>query len=170
MGFLDDIKTIISTCPAKRQTLLFSATFPEEIKQLSQQFMQNPQQVHIETEHTALDMEQHFYEVPNQKSKFAVLKALLLHFKPTSALIFCNTKQQTVDVADQLVHEGFSAIALNGDMEQVDRDLAVLRFANQSCSFLVATDVAARGLDIKELPAVINFALAFEAAVPPPTG
>jgi ATP-independent RNA helicase DbpA len=162
MGFFDDINAIISVCPQQRQTLLFSATYPEEIKKLSKQLMINPQEVLIETPHEEFDIEQRFYEVPNQNSKFALLKSLLLHYKPGSALIFCNTKQQTADVTDLLIHSGFSAAALNGDMEQVDRDLAIMRFANQSCSLLVATDVAARGLDIKELPAVINFDLAFD--------
>lgn len=165
MGFFDDIYTIISQCPKQRQTLFFSATYPEEIIQLSKQFMVAPRQVLIETSHTQHDIEQCFYEVPNQGSKFSLLKSLLLHYKPTSALIFCNTKQHTADVSDLLIHEGFSAFALNGDMEQPDRDLAVMRFANQSCCLLVATDVAARGLDIKELPAVINFDLAFEQDV-----
>ncbi|BCA94476.1 ATP-dependent RNA helicase [Legionella antarctica] len=162
MGFFDDIKTIISVCPKQRQTLLFSATYPEEIKKLSKQLMHNPQEVLIETPHAEFDIEQRFYEAPNQGSKFTLLKSLLLHYKPSSALIFCNTKLQTADVTDLLIHAGFSAAALNGDMEQVERDMAIMRFANQSCSLLVATDVAARGLDIKELPAVINFDLAFE--------
>jgi ATP-independent RNA helicase DbpA len=162
MGFFDDIKMIISACPKQRQTLLFSATYPDAIKQLSKQFMLNPQEVLIEPAHTEYDIEQCFYEVSNQGSKFVLLKSLLLHYKPGSALIFCNTKQQTADVTDLLILAGFSAAALNGDMEQVDRDLAILRFANQSCSLLVSTDVAARGLDIKELPVVINFDLAFE--------
>ncbi|HAT1657961.1 TPA: ATP-dependent RNA helicase DbpA [Legionella pneumophila] len=162
MGFFDDIKNIISICPTQRQTLLFSATYPEEIKQLSKQFMKNPKEVYVETLLGEIDIEQYFYEVTKQAQKFPLLKSLLLHYRPVSTLIFCNTKQQTADVTDQLIHEGFSAIALNGDMEQIDRDLAVLRFANQSCAILVATDVAARGLDIKELPAVINFDLAFD--------
>jgi ATP-dependent RNA helicase DbpA len=162
MGFFDDLSSIISSCPKKRQTLLFSATYPESIKQLSKQFMLNPKEVLVETTHTEIDIEQRFYEVTKPTEKFSLLKSLLSYYKPASTLIFCNTKQQTADVMSKLIHEGYSAIALNGDMEQVDRDLAVLRFANQSCSILVATDVAARGLDIKELPAVINFDLAFD--------
>ncbi|HHT0593833.1 TPA: ATP-dependent RNA helicase DbpA [Legionella anisa] len=162
MGFFDDIKNIISICPKQRQTLLFSATYPEEIKQLAKQFMKNPKEVHVETSPDEIDIEQNFYEVSRQDLKYPLLKSLLLHYRPASTLVFCNTKQQTMEVTDQLIQEGFSAIALNGDMEQVDRDLAVLRFANQSCSILVATDVAARGLDIKELSAVINFDLAFD--------
>lgn len=162
MGFFDDITNIISALPKQRQTLLFSATYPEEIKQLSKQFMINPKEVLVETPHNEIDIEQRFYEVSKQAQKFSLLKSLLLHYQPVSTLVFCNTKQQTADVTDQLIHEGFSAIALNGNMEQIERDLAVLRFANQSCSILVATDVAARGLDIKELSAVINFDLAFD--------
>ncbi len=165
MGFLDDIKTIISACPRHRQTLLFSATYPDEIKELSKQFMSSPQEIHIETPHAEMDIEQRFYEVNKQAEKYSVLKSMLLHYELSSTIIFCNTKQQTADVTDLLIHDGFSAVALNGDMEQADRDLAVLRFANQSCSILVATDVAARGLDIKELPAVINYDLAFDADV-----
>lgn len=165
MGFFDDIKAIISTCPKKRQTLLFSATYPPEIKALSQQFMQHPKEILIETSHTELDIEQRFYEAASAASKFPLLKALLLHYKPSSALIFCNKKQQTTDLAESLTHAGFSALALNGDMEQAERDQVIVRFINQSASILVATDVAARGIDIKELPAVINYDLAFETDV-----
>lgn len=162
MGFFDDITSIISAAPKQRQTLCFSATYPEEIKQLSKQFMINPREIIVETPLDEINIEQRFYEVTKQAQKFSLLKSLLLHYQPISTLIFCNTKQQTADVTEQLIHEGFSAVALNGNMEQVDRDLVVLRFANQSCSILVATDVAARGLDIKELSAVINFDLAFD--------
>jgi len=162
MGFFDDIKRAISFCPKQRQTLLFSATYSEDVKQLAKQFMRDPYEVHIETPHAEHDIEQRFYEVPNQATKFSLLKLLLLHHKPSSTLIFCNTKQQTADLSEMLIKAGFSAVALNGDMEQVQRDLAIVRFANQSISILVATDVAARGLDIKELPAVINYDLAFD--------
>jgi ATP-independent RNA helicase DbpA len=162
IGFMDDIKAIVSACPQQRQTLLFSATYPAEIKKLSQQFMQNPQEILIETASTEYDIEQFFYKVNSQANKFSLLKTLLFHYKPSSTLIFCNTKQQTTELSDRLTNAGFSSLALNGDMEQVDRDQVIVRFANQSCSMLVATDVAARGLDIKELPAVINYDLAFE--------
>jgi ATP-independent RNA helicase DbpA len=165
MGFFDAIKTIISACPKQRQTLLFSATYPAEIKNLSKQFMRNPQEVRIETTHAEHDIEQRFYEVNSQANKFTLLKSLLLHYQPSSTLIFCNTKQQTTDLATMLTESGFSALALNGDMEQAERDQMLIRFANQSCSMLVATDVAARGIDIKELPAVINYELAFDADV-----
>ncbi len=162
MGFFDAISDVIKLCPPQRQTLLFSATFPNEIKELANQFMQNPQKVVVEEANAELDIEQTFYEVSDSSKKLQVLKALLLHHQPTSTLIFCNTKQQTKQLISMLGDVGFSAIALNGDMEQMERDIAFIRFRNQSCSILVATDVAARGLDIKELPAVINYDLAFE--------
>ncbi len=162
MGFFDDIKTIVSACPIRRQTLLFSATYPPEIKNLGKQFMQRPKEVLIETPHTEYDIEQYFYRVNSQADKFSLLKMLLLHYKAVSTLIFCNTKQQTTDLSKLLCDAKFSSLALNGDMEQIERDQVIIRFANQSCSILVATDVAARGLDIKELPAVINYDLAFE--------
>ena len=162
MGFFEAIKAVIAFCPKRRQTLLFSATYPIGIKQLAGAFMIEPKRVVIEEVDAELDIEQRFYEVTHQSNKFALLKALLLHFQPTSTLVFCNTKEQTTQLSAMLIKEGFSATALNGDMEQVERDLAIIRFGNQSCSILVATDVAARGLDIKELPAVINFEIAFE--------
>lgn len=162
MGFFDAIKAIINVCPKPRQTLLFSATFPAEIKKLAGEFMLNPKKIVVEAIEKEVDIEQRFYEVNHQANKFQLLKSLLLHYKPSSALIFCNTKEQTNQLSATLTKEGFSSIALNGDMEQLERDIAMIRFANQSCSLLVATDVAARGLDIKELPAVINYEIAFE--------
>ncbi len=165
MGFFDAIRDIIQVCPKQRQTLLFSATYPAEIKKLASQFMQNPKRVIIEEEETELDIEQVFYKAARQTDKLPLLKNLLRHHQPSSTLIFCNTKDQTSLLVSALSSDGFSAIALNGDMEQAERDQAIIRFKNLSCSILVATDVAARGLDIKELPAVINFDLAFERDV-----
>ncbi|MDP3560242.1 MAG: ATP-dependent RNA helicase DbpA [Legionellaceae bacterium] len=162
MGFFDEIEAIIALCPSKRQTLLFSATYPPQIKSMSQQFMREPHEVQIDTNQAEDDIEQRFYEVDCAEDKFSMLQALLLHYKPSSALIFCKMKQQAADLAEALTRVGFSALALHGDMEQPERDQVVIRFVNQSCSILVATDVAARGLDIKALPAVINYDLAHD--------
>lgn len=162
MGFFDDIKNIIQNCPASRQTMLFSATYPEGIQAIAHEFMQNPQQLTIEIQQDNVDIEQRFYEVADNRAKHSVLNALLLHYQPSSTLVFCNTKEQTLRVTEYLNQKGFSALTLNGDMEQKDRDMAMIQFTHKSCSILVATDVAARGLDIKELPAVINFDLAFD--------
>ncbi len=162
MGFYDAIDDIIAFCPKPRQTLLFSATYPAEIKKLASQFMRQPKRIIVEEKQTELAIEQVFYELNHSSHKFPLLKTVLLHHKPLSTLIFCNTKEQTIQLTHLLKKEGFSAMALNGDMEQFERDIAIIQFKNQSCSILVATDVAARGLDIKELPAVINYDLAFE--------
>ncbi len=163
MGFFDAISDIIKACPKQRLTLLFSATFPAEIKALSRQFMQNSKTVVVEEQDSVVpDIEQIFYEARNRANKYSVLKALLQYYNPASTIIFCNTKEQTNQLLNELIDDGFSATSLNGDMEQAERDVAMIRFKNQSCAILVATDVAARGLDIKELPAVINYDLAFE--------
>jgi ATP-dependent RNA helicase DbpA len=165
MGFLDAIQQVLHYCPSKRQTLLFSATFTAAIKQLAKTMMQNPQEIKVEQQTFQRDIEQQFFEVQNQNEKYAVLNKLLLHYQPSSALIFCNTKEKTQEVTAQLNLEGFSACVLNGDLEQFERDQAMIQFSNHSRRILVATDVAARGLDINELPAVINYDLAFEPEV-----
>lgn len=163
MGFFDAIQKIITLCPKKRKTWLFSATYPTQIQQLAKQFMQNPLKIVVEEDKQApIDIEQYFYEVPTSAQKCVALKNLLLENQTVSALIFCNTKEQTTHLTQFLCKEGFSAIALNGDMEQIDRDKAMIRFSNHSVAILIATDVAARGLDIKELPLVINYDVAFE--------
>lgn len=165
MGFLNAIQSIISATPTKRQTLLFSATYPAEIKDLSQAFMKNLVEINIDTAHTQHHIEQHFYELQNNADKLALLKQILMSYKPQSTIIFCNTKKKTTELSSALNKVGFSSLALNGDLEQQERDEIIVRFINQSCLILVATDVAARGIDIKKLSAVINFDLAFEPEV-----
>ncbi len=155
MGFYDDINTIARQCPKQRQTLLFSATYPNGIAKLAKQLLHNPQQVHLHEQHASNKIRQRFYEVDDQQRLQAVAK-LLKHYRPVSTLAFCNTKQQCRDLLDELLAQGFSALTLNGDLEQRDRDQVLIQFANRSCSVLVATDVAARGLDISQLEAVIN--------------
>ena len=155
MGFFDDIAKVAKQCPKERQTLLFSATYPEGIVKLSQQFMRAPKEVKVQAQHTASQIEQRFYEVKSDERLHAV-SLLLNHFRPVSTLAFCNTKQQCRDLVDVLLAQGFSALALHGELEQRERDQVLVQFANRSCSVLVATDVAARGLDIAQLEAVLN--------------
>ena len=155
MGFFDDIATVARQCPKDRQTLLFSATYPEGIAKLGQQFMKNPQQITVQAQHSAGKIEQRWYEVENSERLHAV-SALLAHFRPESSLAFCNTKQQCRDLVAVLQAQGFAALALYGELEQRERDQVLVQFANRSISVLVATDVAARGLDIANLAAVIN--------------
>jgi len=155
MGFFDDIATVARQCPKERQTLLFSATYPEGIAKLSAQFMKNPQRITVQAQHAEAKIEQRWYEVKDSERLHAV-SLLLGHFRPASSIAFCNTKQQCRDLVAVLQAQGYSALALFGELEQRERDQVLVRFANRSCSVLVATDVAARGLDIADLAAVIN--------------
>ncbi|MGZ8302992.1 MAG: ATP-dependent RNA helicase DbpA [Telluria sp.] len=155
MGFYDEIAGIVSACPSRRQTLLFSATYPDDIRRATEPFLIDPVEVIVEAQHTGDQIEQRFYEVGFDERDAAVGK-LLKHFKPVSTLAFCNTKVHCRELADELQAQGFSALALYGDLEQRERDEILVLFANRSCSVLVATDVAARGLDIANLGAVIN--------------
>ncbi|MDP3519655.1 MAG: ATP-dependent RNA helicase DbpA [Hydrogenophaga sp.] len=155
MGFFDDIVKVARQCPKERQTLLFSATYPDGIAKLAAQFMREPVTVTVEAQHSGGQIEQRWYEVKD-KDRLHAVGQLLMHFRPASTLAFCNTKVQCRDLVDVLHAQGISALALHGDLEQRDRDQVLVRFANRSCSVLVATDVAARGLDIASLAAVIN--------------
>ena len=155
MGFHDDIAYVAKRCPKERQTLLFSATYPEGIAQLAKQFLRNPQEVKLLEQHAGSKIRQRFYEVKHEARLQPVAK-LLKHYRPVSTLAFCNTKQQCRDLLNVLRHEGIQALTLNGDLEQRERDQVLIQFANRSVSVLVATDVAARGLDIAQLEAVIN--------------
>ncbi|TAK91363.1 MAG: ATP-dependent RNA helicase DbpA [Burkholderiaceae bacterium] len=155
MGFEEEISGIASACPTRRQTLLFSATYPDDIRKASARYLNRPTEVQVEAQHDASRIEQRFYEIaPEQRN--ATVAQLLNHFRPTSTLAFCNTKIHCRELAEELRQQGFSALALYGELEQRERDEILTLFANQSCSVLVATDVAARGLDIQSLDAVIN--------------
>ena len=155
MGFHDDMVFVVKHCPTARQTLLFSATYPEGIARLAQRFLRNPQEVKLLERHDTSKIRQRFYEVKHEERLQAVA-TLLKHYRPVGTLAFCNTKQQCRDLLEVLQAQGFRALTLNGDLEQRERDQVLVRFANRSCSVLVATDVAARGLDIDQLEAVIN--------------
>jgi ATP-dependent RNA helicase DbpA len=155
MGFMDDIASIASRAPKARQTLLFSATYPEGIQQLAKKFLREPREVTLTQRPGSQHIRQRWFEVKEEERLHAV-GLLLNHFRPVSTLAFCNTKQQCRDLVDVLQAQGIRALALHGDLEQRDRDQVLVRFANRSCSVLVATDVAARGLDIAQLEAVIN--------------
>jgi ATP-independent RNA helicase DbpA len=159
MGFEEPIREIVGKTPEKRQTLLFSATYPEEIRAIGRSVLRDPLEVTVAaTTSEEAPVEQLFFEV-DLKNKLALLAGVLLQYKPESSVVFCNTRSDVADVAGALNELGFSVLALHGDLEQRDRDEVLVRFANRSCSVLVASDVAARGLDIKELAAVVNYEL-----------
>ena len=155
MGFADDIQAIAKQSPASRQTLLFSATYPDTIAALSARLMRQAQMVKVDTTHDTHAIDEWFFEVEPDTRLDAVTR-LLSHYQPASTVAFCNTRVQCNDLVQILRAHGFSALTLHGDLDQRDRDQVLIQFANQSCSVLVATDVAARGLDIAELAAVIN--------------
>lgn len=164
MGFEDDIRRIIKHTPKSRQTLLFSATYPEAIRAMSASIQDCPVEVTIETGDDYSHIRQHFVEAAQTDKAQAVMK-LLMHYRPESTVVFCNTKADCSEVCQLLESKGFDVLALHGDLEQRDREQVLLRFANKSCPVLVATDVAARGLDIKDLAAVINYELAFDPEI-----
>ncbi|MBK3849215.1 ATP-dependent RNA helicase DbpA [Stutzerimonas xanthomarina] len=164
MGFYDAIAEIIGQTPSKRQTLLFSATYPSGIKQLASTFMRDPQQVKVEALHDDAQIEQRFYEIDPEERMQAVIH-VLASFRPETCVAFCFTKQQCQELVDALTAKGISAMALNGDLEQRDRDQVLAMFSNRSLSVLVATDVAARGLDIDALDMVINVELARDSEI-----
>jgi ATP-independent RNA helicase DbpA len=165
MGFYDDIAEIVAATPARRQTLLFSATYPQAIESISASMQRDPGRVSVAATHTQNRIEQRVYEVTGNGRRLAALEILLGHYRPASCVVFCNTRQRCQEVADALQAKGFSALALHGDLEQRERDEVLVRFSNRSCSILVATDVAARGLDIKGLEAVINLELSQDPEV-----
>ncbi|WP_239249395.1 ATP-dependent RNA helicase DbpA [Candidatus Nitrotoga sp. M5] len=155
MGFYEDIAFVAKRCPAERQTLLFSATYPDGITRLARQFMCKPKEVKLLEQHEGTKISQRFYEV-EEEQRLQSVAVLLKHYRPISTLAFCNTKQQCRSLLEALHARGIKALTLNGDMEQRERDQVLIQFANRSCSVLVATDVAARGLDIDKLEMVIN--------------
>jgi ATP-independent RNA helicase DbpA len=158
MGFQEDLAAIVETTPDNRQTLLFSATYPESIAAMSATVQREPVMVKVEAIHDGGQIRQTFFLVENRE-RIAAVARILGHYHPESTLVFCNTKKECQEVADGLTERGFSALAIHGDLEQRERDQVLARFANKSVSILVATDVAARGIDIKELTAVINYEL-----------
>ncbi|WP_260261441.1 ATP-dependent RNA helicase DbpA [Vibrio intestinalis] len=165
MGFQDALDAIIAEAPKQRQTLLFSATFPKQIESIAGRIMQSPEMVKVESTHQTSTITQSFFKLDSTEQRDDALEALLLKYQPQSSVVFCNTKKEVMNVADELAHRGFSVVELQGDMEQRERDQALTMFANKSISILVATDVAARGLDVENLDAVFNFELSRDPEV-----
>jgi ATP-independent RNA helicase DbpA len=165
MGFAEDIDTVLDACNNERQTLLFSATYPDDIKKISARCQRDPHMIAVESIHSETQIEQHFYELRGEDEVYPAVLTLLASFQPGSSIAFCNTKQSCDELLEYLRKQGVNALALHGDLEQKERDQVLVRFANKSCSVLIATDVAARGIDIKGLDAVINVDLARDSEV-----
>lgn len=165
MGFQDSIDKIIEKIPKTRQTLLFSATYPTEIADVANRIMQNPKIISTPTTQEESTIKQYFYLANTDDERMKALRLLLAKYQSESTLVFCNTKIDTQDVANELIYYGFYALAIHGDLDQRERDQALTRFSNGSVSVLVATDIAARGLDIDNLGMVINFNIAHDPEV-----
>ena len=162
MGFDEPIRALVKRTPKDRQGLLFSATFPDAIRTLATAMLRDPLEVSVDGGAQPPTIETHFFEAePTRRAP--QLAALLLQFDPESTVVFCNMRRDTEEVVGSLAHYGFTALALHGDMEQRDREEVLVRFANRSCNVLVASDVAARGLDIDDIGAVVNYALPTDA-------
>lgn len=157
MGFQSALDLIFSLCPPQRQNLLFSATFPQQIKPIAARIMNEPITVEVAETHNTDSIDQVFYRVDDNHHRTQAIRLLLAAHPAESTVIFCTTKRETQDLADDLHSYGYSVMALHGDLEQRDRDQTLIQFANKSTMILVATDVAARGLDIDNLDLVINY-------------
>jgi len=170
MGFQEALDAIMEYVPEHRQTLLFSATFPNSIESIAKRVMRDPVRVQVEEKSSQPSISQYFYKIDSSGSDDEAQRAnavelLLCEQRPESAVIFCNTKRETQELVNQLKNSGFFVTALHGDMDQRERERALVRFANKSVSVLVATDVAARGLDIEAVGLVINYQIARDAEV-----
>ncbi|HTH14787.1 MAG TPA: ATP-dependent RNA helicase DbpA [Spirochaetia bacterium] len=158
MGFVDDMVAVARSCPANRQTLLFSATYPPQIAAVAGPFLKDPLVIEVQAPETVPDIEERFYRVTDG-SRFDTLAAVLGRVGPVSCLVFVNTKVQGRAATEFLKARGFVAVELSGDLDQRDRDEALVLFAGRCVSVVVATDVASRGLDVKGLDAVVNLEL-----------
>jgi len=162
MGFYDEIVKIGSNMPRAKQTLLFSATFPEKIEKLAKALLKQPLSIKVDTILESDKIDEIVYETSD---KFKTLTALIQSYKPESLLVFCNTKAEVISLTDTLHQRGHSAIDIHGDLEQRERNESVIAFSNGSKRIMVATDVASRGLDIKDIELVINYDLPFDQEV-----
>jgi ATP-independent RNA helicase DbpA len=160
MGFYDEIMGIEEKLTSKEQTLLFSATFPDQILELSSTIQTDAEKIIVDSEHDEGSIEQYFYEVDSHKNKDAAVLRILGEFSPERLIIFCKTKMTTDKLSEYLQEKGILASSIHGDFDQSERTKILTMFSNRSLTVLVATDVAARGLDIKDLTAVINYDLA----------
>lgn len=165
MGFKDDIDTILAETPEGRQTLLFSATMPREIKDIAVNYMKDPSEISVGKRNAGAENVRHEYYVVHAKDRYLALKRIVDINPSIYGIVFCRTRQETKEVADHLMQDGYNADALHGDLSQAQRDYVMNRFRLKNLQILVATDVAARGLDVNDLTHVINYNLPDELEV-----
>ena len=159
MGFTESINAIFEGVPTNRNTLLFSATMSREIEKIARNYLNNHKEIVVGSRNEGAEKVNHIYYLVNAKDKYPALKRLVDFYPRIFAIIFCRTKLETQEIADKLIRDGYNAEALHGDLSQQQRDLTMQKFRNHNVQFLVATDVAARGLDVDDLTHVINYGL-----------
>ncbi len=165
MGFVDSINEILSHVPEQRKMLMFSATMPKEVARIASQFMHDPEEIVVGNRNEGAENVRHIYYMVNARDKYLALKRILDNSPNIYAIIFCRTRRDTQEVADKLIADGYNAEALHGDLSQQQRDLVMKKFRDRVLPVLVATDVAARGLDVNSLTHVINFGLPEDTSV-----
>ncbi len=159
MGFQDDIETILKSLPTEHRTMLFSATMPKPIAEIAKKYMSNPVEITIGHKNEGSANVNHVYYLVHAKDKYAALKRIVDYYPNIYGIIFCRTKADTQEIAKNLMDEGYNADALHGDLSQEQRDMVMRKFRTRHLQLLVATDVAARGLDVDDLTHVINYGL-----------
>ncbi len=165
MGFLDSINEILDHVPDNRKMLMFSATMPKEIARIASKYMHNPQEFVVGTRNEGAANVRHVYYMVNARDKYLALKRIADDSPNIYAIIFCRTRRDTQEIAENLIRDGYNADSLHGDLSQQQRDMVMQKFRDRVITMLVATDVAARGLDVDDLTHVINYGLPDDAAV-----
>ncbi len=159
MGFKDELDKILETTPESKQTLLFSATFPKEVESIARNYMDNPVEISAGKKNIGATNVSHEYFLVSERNRYAALKRIADINPDIYGIVFCRTRRETKDIADKLITDGYNADALHGDLSQAQRDMVMQKFRNKNLQILVATDVAARGLDVTDLTHIINFKL-----------
>ena len=159
MGFSESINEILAGVPTDRNTLLFSATMSKDIERIAHSYLHEPKEIVVGSRNEGAEHVNHVYYMVNAKDKYLALKRIVDFYPKIYAIIFCRTKRETQEIADKLIHDGYNAESLHGDLSQQQRDLTMQKFRQHLTQLLVATDVAARGLDVDDLTHVVNFGL-----------
>lgn len=159
MGFAEELNSILEHIPDGRRTLLFSATMPQEIMNITRNYMQNPREITVGTRNSGTSNVSHHYYMVNAKDRYLALKRIVDFYPDIYGIIFCRTRNETAEIAEKLMKDGYHADALHGDLSQVQRDYTMNRFRMRNLQMLVATDVAARGIDVDSLTHIINYNL-----------
>jgi ATP-dependent RNA helicase DeaD len=159
MGFLESIDTILAEVPEKRTMLMFSATMPPDLNRIAKRYMNNPFEITVGTKNTGADNIRHIYYIVHARDKYIALKRIVDFHPSIYGIVFCRTRKDTQEVADKLIGDGYNAEALHGDLTQAQRDSVMQKFRIRHVQLLVATDVAARGIDVDDLTHIINYSL-----------